>query len=127
MYKDEAVKKIDKEMKEAKKLSNKGDAVKNAVVSMLKDFCGQEEEFAQAVCQSDKTVGDCIAYTVKDCLQAISDLEVYKRAAEFFFPGAKVHMALTLDLIGDAAAPAANSGQEPVQKNKLEFSFDDLF
>ena len=34
---------------------------------------------------------------------SISDLEAYQRAVRFYFPGAKVKMQLTIDLIGDAA------------------------
>ena len=39
----------------------------------------------------------------KSCGQALSDVEAYRRAAAFYFPGAKVKMQLTIDLIGDAA------------------------
>lgn len=118
MYKDKAIEMIKKA--KLKGLSQKGQAVSGAVLDILQRFSEQEEEFAQAVVQSDKKIEECIEYTVKSAVNSISDLEVYKRAAEFYFPGAKVQMRLTIDLIGDAATP-------PTQKNKLDFSFDDLF
>lgn len=128
MYKDKAIDIIKKCKKD--KLSQKGKAVSADVCRVLTMFCEQEEEFAQAVVQSDKKVEECIEYTVKDAVNSISDLEVYKRAAEFYFPGAKVQMRLTIDLIGDAAAPPAPKNENdtpPTSKNKLNFSFDDLF
>lgn len=128
MYKDKAIEIIKKA--KLKGLSQKGQAVSGAVLDILQRFSEQEEEFAQAVVQSDKELRDCIEYTVKAAGQSISDIDVYKRAAEFYFPGAKVQMRLTIDLIGDAAAPHTPENENatpPTQKNKLDFSFDDLF
>lgn len=112
------------------KLSQKGQAVSGAVVDNLRRFCLQEEEFAQAFIQSEKPIEDCIEHTVKGAGSAISDLEVYNRAAKFYFPGAKVYMTPVIDLVGDAAAPPAPENENstpPHQKNKIVFSFDDLF
>ena len=128
-YLEQALTKIDKEYKEAK-LTQKGKAVGFEVVSRLKKFCEQEEEFAQAVVQTDKKAGECIEYTVKGCGNSISDFAVYARAAEFYFPGAKVCMTLSLDLVGDAATPditLSDGGKSGDKKKSLEFSFDDLF
>jgi hypothetical protein len=131
-FKEQAFKKLDEEYKKAK-LSQKGKAVSGDVLFRLKKFCEQENEFAQAIVQTDKTISDCIAYTVKGCGSSISDFEVYAKAAEFYFPGAKVHMTLALDLVGDAAAPELTvteggaAGTEAKKKKSLEFSFDDLF
>ena len=124
MYKEKALELLDKH--KLSKLSNKGQAVSGAVVDMLRKFCEQEEEFAQAIVQSDKSIDECIEYTVKDCGNAISDLDVYKKAAEFYFPGAKVQLTFVIDLVGDAAAPPAPKNENS-QKSKLEFSFDDFF
>lgn len=127
LYKEQAFEKLDKEYNTGE-LSRKGKAVGGAVIKTLKMFCGQEDEFAQAIAQTDKTVAECIGYTVKECGNSVSDIEVYKRAAEFYFPGAKVHMTLTLDLTGDAAAPDnAVTKENTPKKRSLEFSFDELF
>ena len=106
--------KFKKELKSAK-LSQKGNAVKNAVVTALTDFCRQNSEFAQAVEQSYKSVADCIEYTVKKAGNSISDLDVYKKAVEFYFPGATVKCQLTVDL-----------GDGGFSNEKSVLSLDDL-
>ena len=118
MYKDEAIERIKIEAEGLKNLSPQGNAVSKDVCNVLIMFCEQDDEFAQAIVQGKKKLKDCIESTVKGARQSISDLEVYKRAVEFYFPGATVHMNLTIDLIGEAAAP---------QKQSIGLSFDDLF
>ena len=131
-YSEQACAKLDSEIKGAK-LSTKGNAVKSSVIAVLKMMCGQEEEFAQAIVQTDKTADKCIEHTVAGCSQSVSDIEVYKRAAAFYFPGAKVHMILALDLVGDSSKPdisvTSESAHEPAapKKRSLEFDFDELF
>lgn len=84
-----------------------------ATLAAIKDFCKQEPEFAQAVVQGG-TFGECMKKVATFSGNSISDLEVYKKAVQFYFPGAKVRMALTIDLIGDAAgAPAPK--KQPAQ------------
>ena len=58
------------------------------VYETLQNFCRQNEEFARAVEQSDKTLDDCMSALCKGIGSSISDLEVYKRAAQFYFPDA---------------------------------------
>lgn len=94
-----AAEKLDAELKGAK-LSQKGQAVSSAVVQALKDFCAQNSEFERAVLDGD-TVDKCIESTVKIAGSSISDLDVYKKAVAFYFPGATVKMALTIDLGDD--------------------------
>lgn len=131
-YYEQACVKLDSEIKGAK-LSQKGNAVKSSVIAVLKMMCKQEEEFAQAIVQTEKTAAGCIEKTVAGCGQSVSDIEVYKRAAAFYFPGAKVHMILALDLVGDSSKPditvTSGSAPEPAapKKRSLEFDFDELF
>lgn len=114
MYYAEAIKKINK----CNPTGQKEKAIKYEVIMVLSDFCRQEPEFAQAIVQSDKTMDDCLKYCVKDASSCISDLEVYKRASEFWFETAKVSMELKIDLVGDS------DSQTP---SVLDLSFDDLF
>lgn len=117
--------KLSAELKSAK-LSPKGKAVSKAVISALEDFCHQNSEFEQAVMQGGK-VGDCIESTVKGSGNSISDLEVYKKAVQFYFPGAKVHMSLTLDLGDDGFSNKPEDKPITVStNNKVELSLDDL-
>lgn len=93
------------------------------VAEQLKAFCLQDEEFAQAVCQGG-AFSDCMEEVAKGVGNSISDLEAYKRAVTFYFPGAKVNMQLTIDLVGDAAEETeAVQAQEkkPITLNLLDF------
>ena len=74
----------------------KENVVKRPVADALISFCRQQEEFAQAVVQSDKTFADCVAYVIKGCGNALSDIEAYRKAVGFWFPGAVVDMVLTI-------------------------------
>ncbi len=98
-YKLFAVQKLEKELKECK-----GDkyveAVKNEAAQALIGFCEQDEEFAQAVVQNSKTLKDCLTVVMKGCGTSISDIEVYRKAVEFYFPGATVEMKMVIDLCG---------------------------
>ena len=102
---EQAKARLQKESKE--KMSMHGEAMKAAVMEALLDFCRQEEEFAQAVVQGG-SFKDCMAAVCKKIKnQSISDLEAYKAAVEFYFPGAAVSMKMNIDLCGDASGEAA--------------------
>lgn len=96
----EAVQKLQSE--KSKVTGAKEKAMSGAVFAALKDFCLQDTEFAQAVAQGG-SFADCMKAVAKGVGQSISDLEAYKKAVAFYFPGAKIHMTMTIDLIGDAA------------------------
>ena len=120
-YIENAINKIREEYDKLKGLSQCANVVAPYVRDELEVFCKQDKEFAQAVVQTDKKLKDCIESTVKGCKDSVSDLTVYKRAVEFYFPGATVHMTLTIDLIGSAAAPETKS------PSSIDLSFDELF
>lgn len=81
----------------------------------LKLFCTQSKEFTQAVEQSDKTFQDCLDSVTKniDKRGAVSDFDVFKAAAEFYFKGAVIHFDMRIDL-----------GEEP--KSDISVSLDSL-
>ena len=85
---------------------NKEGAIKQAAMDALVNFAGQDEEFAQAIVQGGK-FSDCMKAVCKGIGTSISDLEVYSRAAAFYFPGCKVRFEMHLDLVGDAAGESA--------------------
>lgn len=72
------------------------EVVARPVADALIAFCRQQEEFAQAVVQSDRGFADCVAHVVKGVGQSLSDIDAYRRAVEFWFPGAVVDMVLTI-------------------------------
>ena len=76
---------------------NKEKAMAGAVMEELKNFCIQNEEFARAV-----IIGGgfdaCMKKVAEGVGSSISDLEAYKKAVKFYFPGAEVKMQLTINL-----------------------------
>ncbi len=96
-FKVEAITKIRKESAHSFK-DMCAEAVKKETAEALIGFCMQDGEFAQAVAQSDKTFEACCKAAVKSASEAnasISDITVYRRAVEFYFPGATVESERT--------------------------------
>lgn len=106
----QAVKKLEDEKKHVK--GQKEMAMKGAVIAAVKDFCVQDEEFAQAVVQGG-TFAECMKKVAAGTGNAISDLDAYKKAVQFYFPGAEVRMQLTIDLIGKAAEETEPVAEQP--------------
>lgn len=75
----------------------KESAMKSAVRDALLEFCRQNEEFAQAVAQGG-SFPDCMAAVAKGVGSSLSDLEAYRRAAAFYFDGARVNFTMTIQL-----------------------------
>lgn len=114
----QAHKKLSEESKAVS--GQKEKAMSGAVMAVIKDFCTQDAEFAQAVVQGGSFV-DCMKHVAKGVGNSISDLDAYKKAVQFYFPGAKIQMQITIDLIGDAAAKtetvaAAEESAQPEKK-----------
>ena len=118
-----ATKAVAKREKEKAAVSGqKEKAMAGAVLATLKDFCVQNEDFAQAVEQGG-TFADCMKAVAKGVGNSISDLDAYKKAVQFYFQGAKVQMQLSIDLIGDAAKkrPDEEAGAKSVVLNLADF------
>lgn len=119
-------------LKEGKKnvSGNKEKAMAPAVAAQLESFCRQDAEFAQAVAQGG-TFADCMKEVANGVGSSISDLDAYKKAVRFYFPGAEVKMQLTIDLIGKAAGetepedvPVAAEEKPKVISLNLDDGFD---
>ena len=92
--------------KKAGKYNRYASAMKDAVCDALDGFCRQDAEFAQAVVQGG-TFDDCMNAVAKGIGNAISDLEAFRRAVRFYFPGADVKFHMTVNLCADVEAEAA--------------------
>ena len=101
-FKEQAIKKLTDEHKNGK-FDRYGQAVKNEVLKALTEFVNQDEEFAQAIVQSNGTFSQCVEKAMKGCGNSISDIEVYRRCVQFYFKGATVDFKMEINLIGDAA------------------------
>jgi hypothetical protein len=89
--------KLNKEAAESK-LSGAANVVLEPVKNALLEFCKQEKEFSQAILENDKKITDCCAEITKGVGNAVSDLEIYKRAVQFYFPGADIEFQMKIDL-----------------------------
>ena len=96
-WSNQAKKKLDSEAK-AGKYDRYAAAMKSAVHDALVSFCEQDEEFAQAIVQGG-TFEDCMKAVAKNCGNAISDLEAYRRAVRFYFEGADVQFQMKIELV----------------------------
>ena len=105
---EQAVEKLDAEYKNGKYNRYAG-AMKSAVRDALKDFCRQDEEFAQAVVQGG-TFEDCMKSVAKGVSSSISDLDAYRRAVSFYFDGAKVEFQMKITLTPAAVTPTSEHG-----------------
>lgn len=92
---DLALKKIDEEVRGFKG-DKREQVMYKPVADALREFCRQQPEFAQAVYQSKKTFADCMKHVAKGVRTSISDIEAYRRAVEFYFPGAQVEFQMVL-------------------------------
>ena len=92
---EQAKEKLDKQAKEVS--GQKEGAMKGAVKAALLDFSRQDEEFAQAVVQGGD-FGDCMKAVANGVGNSISDLDAYKKAVSFYFPGAGIVMSMKIDL-----------------------------
>ena len=112
-FRDQALKKLREGAKNVR--GNKESAMKDAVRATLETFCTQDEEFAQAVVQGGDFPAS-MAAVARGVGSSISDLEAYKKAVQFYFPGAEIRMQMTIDLIGAAAVkvePAPTEQKKP--------------
>ena len=85
-YREQAAEKLKTEYK-AGKYDRYAEIMKQGVRDTLLDFCGQNEEFAQAVVQGGSFEA-CMKAVAQNCGKGISDLEAYCRAlsAEKHYP-----------------------------------------
>lgn len=120
---EQAMKKLEAE-KKAGSYDRYASAMKDAVYDALEGFCRQDAEFAQAVAQGG-TFTDCMKAVAKSCGSSISDLEAFRRAVRFYFPGADVKFHMTVNLCADVEAEAATAVQAASTSPKI-LTFEDF-
>lgn len=113
---DMAIAKLDKELnqlQESKKKDMKISTMMEAVHAALVEFCRQTEEFAQAVVQGG-SFEQCMVAVAKGVGNSISDLDAYRRAVQFYFPGADIRVKMTVNLMASVEEDANQSAAAPV-------------
>lgn len=119
------------------------------VARMIRDFCEQNEEFADAVAQKGGDFGECLKTVVNGAGGSLSDIEAYRRAVSYYFPGAGIRFFMEIDTcagvngeknilpggdqFGQCAVfqPTENAGTAETEnhrtREKLTVDLDDLF
>lgn len=102
--------------------------MKSAVRDALLTFIEQDNEFAQAIVQGG-TFADCMGAVSKGVGNAISDIEAYRKAVQFYFPGADISFTMTIkvDTHEDEIIEAAPNVETELKSSALSLSLDDLF
>ena len=119
-YLEEALKRLKEGAKTAS--GRMEQAVARPIADTLSEFCRQDGEFAQAVAQGG-TFGDCLKAVLSGVSGSISDIEAYRRAAQFYFPGCVVEMQMVIRVNPHEAEPV----QEPETRKGIVLSFEDFF
>lgn len=117
---EQAIERLEKEFKTACK-TQKGRIVLPYVYNALKDFCEQNEEFARAVVQNSKTLVECADEITKGIGGYASDIDIYKKAVDFYFPTATIKFTMEIDLGDDGF-----SNSKPSEESGLKLSLDSL-
>lgn len=105
--------------------SRHASVMKDAVCEALDSFCKQDGEFAQAVVQGG-AFADCMKAVASGVGDSISDLEAYRRAVRFYFPGADVRFHMTVSLCADVEEVEPAQVPEPVQSPRTGYKILDL-
>ncbi len=95
---EDALEKLDKESK-AEIKDRYGKVIKTYVYNAVSGFCAQNETFAHAVVDGG-SLQDCIKHCTEGLHEntGISDIDVYRRAVQFYFPGATVDFKISIAL-----------------------------
>lgn len=118
IFKGKAVKKLNS----AKVTGHKEQAMAPAVREALISFCGQSEEFAQAVAEGS-SFEECMKEVAKGVGRHISDIDAYKKAVAFYFPTATINFKMTINTEGNNSL--TESGGEN-RSSSLTMSLDEL-
>lgn len=91
----------------------------------LLSFADQNEEFAQAIAQG----GDfdkCMTAVAKGVGSSISDIEAYRRAVQFYFDGATIHMEMRIQLEPEEDSAPLPSPAPEKKSCGMTLSLDDF-
>jgi len=76
--------------------------MKGAVCDALVHFCEEDAEFAQAVAQGG-SFADCMKAVAQGVGGSCSDLDAFRKAVQFYFPGADIRFEMRIDLCASVA------------------------
>lgn len=83
------------------------------VCKTLRGFIDEDDRFAKVFANTARTVSECCAAIVDKSGDALSDLEVYRKAVQFYFPNADVEFKMNVRITGDA--PTEEEMKKPAE------------
>lgn len=83
------------------------------VCKTLRGFIDEDDRFAEVFANTARTVSECCAAIVDKSGDALSDLEVYRKAVQFYFPNADVEFKMNVRITGDA--PSEEEMKKPAE------------
>lgn len=108
------------------KYNSAANLMKKAVREALETFVRQDEEFAQAVVQGG-TFEECMEAVSKNVGRGISDLDAYKRAVQFYFPGANVEFNMKIHVNPYESGANDKPNDNASDNSAITLNFDELF
>lgn len=81
------------------------------VVKTLRGFIEEDDRFADVFANTARTISECCASVVDKSGDVMSDLEVYRKAVQFYFPNADVEFKMNVRITG--AAPSEEEMKKP--------------
>lgn len=87
----------------------------------LCNFCRQSEVFAQKVVEGG-SFADCVRSVMGINVYAMSDLDVYKKCAAYYFPAATIGMSITIN----EAFPVREEKEPAASSSVLNLKLDDF-
>lgn len=81
------------------------------VVKILRGFIEEDDRFAEVFANTARTISECCAAVVDKSGDVMSDLEVYRKAVQFYFPNADVEFKMNVRITG--AAPSEEEMKKP--------------
>lgn len=78
-------------------------------LEILIDFCQQDVRFAHAVLDEKKNLAECLNSISKTVGSAFSDLDVYRKAVQYYLPDAQISMQISIYLGSETVKKAEPS------------------
>lgn len=116
---DLAIKKLESEAKAAK-ADKYGNVVKQPLLEVLCNFCRQDAEFAQAVYQGGR-FEDALKAAVKGAQNHTPDLQIYRQAVQFYFPGSDIKMTMRVNLCASVETGEPAEARDGVMLDLTDF------
>lgn len=121
---------LEKSVEKIQKHGKIGGRIENVIAEdtakALISFCRQNEEFARAVIDGG-SFDECLKFCAKgvNSSSGVSDLAVYQKAAEFYFPGAVVEFRMLIHMSRfDAEETKGDKDAETVSSGKINIALD---